>query len=155
MRKSIAALSLTLMALTGSASADAGARQEAEILLAGLNLDTALTQSIEEMLDLQLRQNPSLVPFKSVMLDFLRKYMSYESLKKEMVDIYAEAFTATELREINAFYQTPTGAKTIRLMPELMAKGGQLGAQKVQDNMEELQRMLTAEARRIKARQDR
>lgn len=150
MKIAIATLALTLLTFTGSASADTDARKEAEQMLAGLNMDSALTQSMEEMLNLQLAQRPSLAPFKGVMLDFLKKYMSYDSLKEEMIDIYADAFTATELREINAFYRTPTGVKTIRLLPELMAKGGQLGARKVQEHMEELQDMLTAEAKRLK-----
>lgn len=150
MKIAIATLALTLLTFTGPASADADARKEAEQMLAGLNMDSALTQSMEEMLNLQLAQRPSLAPFKGVMLDFLKKYMSYDSLKEEMIDIYADAFTATELREINAFYRTPTGVKTIRLLPELMAKGGQLGARKVQEHMEELQDMLTAEAKRLK-----
>jgi len=149
-KKAIATLSLTLLAFAGQSHADADARKEAEIMLTGLGMETVLEQSIEETLNMQLEQRPKLVPFKGVMLGFLKKYMSFESLKQDMIDIYADAFTAPELREINAFYRTPTGTKAIRLMPELMAKGGQLGARKVQDHMEELQQLITAEAKRLK-----
>ena len=117
-------------------------------------MDTVLEESIERMLNLQIQQNPSIAPFKEVMLKFFQKHMSFESLKPDMIDIYSNAFTATELREINTFYSTPTGAKTIRLLPELMAKGGQLGAKRVQDNMQELQQMIKDEAERIQSRQN-
>src|SRR5215813_1486429 len=36
--------------------------------------------------------------------------------------IYARHFTAQELREITAFYRTPTGGKLLRLTPQLSAE---------------------------------
>jgi hypothetical protein len=41
---------------------------------------------------------------------------------KEGPAIYARHFTATELREIAAFYRTPTGQKTLREMPKVTAE---------------------------------
>jgi uncharacterized protein len=35
--------------------------------------------------------------------------------------IYARYFTAPEMKEIAAFYRTPTGAKTLTVMPKVMA----------------------------------
>ena len=35
--------------------------------------------------------------------------------------IYARYFTAAEMKEIAAFYSTPTGAKTLTVMPKVMA----------------------------------
>ncbi len=118
-----------------------------------MGMKEALEHSIEQTLDIQLQQNPTLVPFKEVMMKFFRKYMSYETLKPDMVKIYADAFTANELKELNAFYSTPTGRKTIQKMPELMAKGSQIGAKRVQDNIQELQKMIKDEADRIKVMQ--
>lgn len=42
-------------------------------------------------------------------------------LMKEAPAIYARNFSAQELRDILAFYKTPTGAKTLRVMPKVMA----------------------------------
>jgi hypothetical protein len=75
--------------------------------------------------------------------------MSWESLKPEFLKIYANAFTATELREINKFYATDTGKKTIENMPALMAQGAQIGAVRVQENIGELQAMIKAESERL------
>lgn len=138
----------------GQSFADNNSKMEAEILLSTMGMDTALEQTISQMLDIQLQQNPTLAPFKQVMLRFFNKHMSYESLKPEMVAIYSETFTLTELKEINAFYKTPTGSKTIEKMPELMARGGQIGAQRVQDNIQELQEMIKVESERIQKLQD-
>ncbi len=39
------------------------------------------------------------------------KYMNWASLKDDMVKIYMAEFTAPELKELTAFYQTPVGKK--------------------------------------------
>lgn len=122
---------------------------EAEKLLDTMKMDRALQHSIEVMLNLQLQQNPSLAPYKAVMIEFFQKYMSYQSLKSDLITIYAEAFTASELHDINSFYATPTGQKTIEVIPVLMSKGGQLGAKRVQENISELKQMIKKESERI------
>jgi hypothetical protein len=142
-------LLIALIIPCGYSFADEASKKEAEVLLNTLGLDKALQQTISNMLDLQLQQNPALLPYKQVMLEFFNKYMSYDSLKAEMVTIYSDAFTASELKEINAFYESPTGRKTIEKMPELMAKGGQLGAKRVQEHLPELQEMIKVESERI------
>lgn len=117
-------------------------------LLVTMHMDKTMADSMEQMLQLQIQQNPAIAPYKEVMRKFLAKYMSWESLKNEFARIYAEEFTEQELRDMIAFYRTPTGAKAIAKMPALMAKGGQLGMQRVQQNMGELNEMLRAEQER-------
>ena len=136
------------------AHADEAAEQEAAKLLNTLGISLALEQSMATMLDLQLKQNPSLTPFRGVMLEFFARYMSYDSVKPDLLKVYANAFTAGELQKINAFYATPVGQKTIRMMPVLMAQGAQIGAQRVQDNIGELQAMIEAEAIRLQQLQE-
>jgi hypothetical protein len=43
-------------------------------------------------------------------------------LMADMPAVYARNFSAAELREIVAFYRTPTGVKTLRVMPKLMGE---------------------------------
>lgn len=131
------------------AYSDADSEREAEILLTTMGIEEAMTQTMSQMVDLQLQQNPTLAPFKSVMMEFFAKHMSWASLKPELLKIYSEAFSAKELREINEFYATDTGRKTIQLMPSLSAQGGQIGAARVQVNIGELQAMIKAESERL------
>lgn len=147
-------LFIALFSVSSFSFADGNARKEAEALLNIMGMEKALQQTIEQMLTLQMQQNPTLAPFKQVMLKFFNKHMSYESLKEDMATIYAEAFTEQELKELNAFYRTPTGQKTIQKMPELMQKGGQLGVKRVQDNMSELQQMIQEESQRLQSMQE-
>ena len=82
------------------------------------------------------------------MKQFLAKYMSWDSLKADMIKIYMDEFTESELGELNKFYQTPVGKKTVEKMPTLMSKGAQLGGQRVQEHMPELQAAIAAEAQK-------
>jgi uncharacterized protein len=48
-----------------------------------------------------------------------------ESITDGMNDapaIYARYLTVQEMRDIQAFYRTPTGAKTVKLMPQIMGE---------------------------------
>lgn len=143
-------LLLSFLVVSGLSFADSDSKKEAENLLNMMGMKDALEQSIEQTLQVQMQQNPTLVPFKNVMMQFFQKHMSYESLKPDMVQIYTDAFTASELKELIAFYRTPTGKKTIEKMPQLMSQGGQIGAKRVQDNIQELQQSIKEEAERIK-----
>jgi hypothetical protein len=134
---------------TQALAADKGRDAAAEKLLATMHMETVLENSIDQMLEIQMKQNPVLVPYKQVMKKFFSKYMSYQSLKPDLVQIYAETFTKKELDEITAFYSTPTGQKAIAKIPELISKGAQLGAKRVNDHLPELQQMIKDETARI------
>lgn len=116
--------------------------QAAEELLIEMDMEKTLAESINVVLDAQLQQTPELAQFEDVMRAFLQKYMSWQCLKEHMVQLYAEAFTEQELREIVAFYRTETGRKVIELTPVLMRKGMALGQQAVQEHMPELEQMI-------------
>jgi hypothetical protein len=139
----------TSLLLIQVATAETDAEREADKLLSTIGMEQAMVQSMEQMLNLQLQQNPLLAPYKTVMIEFFNKHMSWESLKPEFIKIYAQAFSGDELREITDFYRTEVGSKTIKLMPTLMAQGGQIGASRVQANIGELEAMIQAEAERL------
>ncbi len=128
--------------------ADSGSQKEAEKFLNSLDMEKSLNQSVQQMVAIQLNQNPALAPYKQIMISFFDKHMSYSSLKTDLINLYANAFTESELKEINTFYQTPTGKKTIQQMPLLMNQGGQIGAQRIKQNMPELEKLIKAESER-------
>ena len=140
---------ITALGVSSMSLADAASEKEAEKLLDMVGTQAVMEQSMSQMLDIQLQQNPALAPYKGVMMEFLNENMSYESLKPELIKMYSEEFTSSELREINAFYSTDVGKKSIEKMPKLMMQGGQLGATRVQENINDLQAMIQAESERI------
>lgn len=114
----------------------------AEELLIVMNVEGTLSETLDVMISTQLQQAPEIAQFEGVLRTFLAKYMSWEYLKDYFVEIYAGAFTEEELREVVAFYRTDVGQKLIRLTPELMNKGMEIGQQIVMDHMPELQQMI-------------
>ena len=140
---------ITALGMSSMSLADVASEKEAEKLLNMVGTQEVMEQSMSQMLDIQLQQNPALAPYKGVMMEFLNENMSYESLKPELIKMYSEEFTSSELREINAFYSTDVGKKSIEKMPTLMMQGGQLGATRVQENIGDLQAMIQAESERI------
>lgn len=121
----------------------------AQDLLAAMQIDKTYDQTVEASVDMQIKQNPMIAPYKKVMLQFFSKYMSWESLKEDVAKIYTDEFTIKELKELTAFYETPTGKKAALRLPVLMNKGAQLGISRVQAHMGELQQMIQEESKHI------
>jgi uncharacterized protein len=143
---------ITLSLTTACCWADTASKAQAMVLLQSMGMDKAMNASIEQMMDVQLKQNPSLLPFRGVMGEFFRKHMSFDALKDQFAEIYGNAFTSNELEDIIRFYQTPTGKKSIQLMPQLMSQGAEIGMAQVRRHMPELQQMVQQEAERLKKR---
>ena len=111
-----------------------------------MDMQAVLTQSVDQMLDMQIKQNPAIAPYQQEMKDFFAKYMSWQSLKDDIIGIYASEFTEAEMNEMNRFYQTPVGKKALQKTPLLLAKGAELGQKRVQEHLPELQQAIAAKA---------
>lgn len=120
----------------------------AEQMLAILDTPNLLKQSIDQMVAIQVQQNPTMAPYEGALREFLGKYMSWDSLKPDLIQLYMDEFSEAELGEINKFYQTPAGKKMVGKLPTLMAKGAQLGARRMQEHMPELQATIEAQAKK-------
>jgi len=59
-------------------------------------------------------------------------------LKDLMMDVYGSSFTTAQLRELVAFYRTPTGQVLLKKMPEISQKGAAAGQQTVMQMLPEL-----------------
>lgn len=142
--KLIGLLLSAALAFSPNAWSDAEAREAALAMMESINMERVLNQTIEQMVLMQLRNKPELQQFKDIMLSFFYKHMSYDSVKDEFADLYAEAFTAEELQQIAAFNATEVGQKALRELPTLAAKGAQIGQRRVQENRGELAAMIQA-----------
>lgn len=50
-------------------------------------------------------------------------------LQTQMIKIYQDSFSESEITELIAFYKTPIGKKTLELMPQLIQEGAMVGQQ--------------------------
>ncbi len=140
-----------LLLAAGTAAADPRAEAAAIELLDVINMEQVMDRSMEQTLAIQMQANPAMLPYRAVLQEFFARYLSYPSIKADLVQMYTESFTADELDQLIAFYQTPLGRKTLEKLPELMRRGGELGRARVQAHLPELQTMIEAEAQRLRS----
>jgi hypothetical protein len=143
--KVIAAVLFLCLPLAALGAPPTGSHTKAaEDLFLTMKLETLMTQTVDTMIKAQVAQNPEMKKVEGVLREFFTKYMGWKTLKPPMIAIYTETFTEAELREINAFYRTPTGQKAITVMPALIQKGAAIGQKLVQDHIGELQANIQA-----------
>ena len=132
-----------LYALPGSLPADAGShRQEVEKLLKLTHMEQKINESVDNVLQMQLQQSPQLEPHRQALHDFLHKHIGWHSMKEAIVAMYIKTFSEAELKEMNAFYITPTGQRVISDVPQLVERRNQLARQRMQENIGELQQLI-------------
>ncbi len=116
--------------------------QVAYMALEAMQLSRSLRQTLSSTLEMQLKSNPQLLPVRDVLESFLTKYLNYENLKQRYADLYLDVFTAEELKEMIAFYQTPLGRKIVSKGPELTVRAMKIGQNIVLEHSSELQEAL-------------
>jgi len=114
----------------------------AEDMLTTMNMKQTLDESINQMLAIQIKNNPSMQPAEATLKQFFGKYMTWDALKEDYISIYMNEFTEKELKDMTKFFNTPTGKKMALKQSTISLKGMQLGQEKVQAHMGELQEML-------------
>ena len=133
---------LTLLLPLCSQADSASHRQAVEKLFKLTHMEQKINESVDNVLMMQLQQNPALAEHRDVLSDFLQRHIGWNSMKEQIAVMYMDAFTEKELEEINAFYITPTGQKVITDVPVLVQKRNQMAMQRMQDNIGELQKQI-------------
>ena len=68
------------------------------------------------------------------MLNWLKKYMTWDAMVPELTKLYTSTFTDDELKQMAAFYGSPAGKKSLEKLPELMQRTAMIGAGLAQPN---------------------
>lgn len=90
-------------------------------------------------------QNPSMAPYEGQFREWYRKVMAESDLQERMVRLYMDTFSEEELREIAAFYKTPTGRKTVETLPKMVKLGVETARQQAEARGSELMEILEKE----------
>ncbi len=117
-------------------------RQAALELLDHNGSREVMTAMGEVALQAQLKANPVIAPYERQMREFLKRYNSYEALRDQLATLYMQKFTELQLRQMAAFYKTPTGELTAITQPQLVDEGAKLGSRVVMEHRQELVDML-------------
>ncbi len=117
--------------------------QQVETLFKLTQMEQKVGQSIDSILELQMSQNPALSVHEVEMRAFFEKYIGWGALKNDITAMYLRTFSEDELKKINDFYITPAGQKVISVLPELVQQRNQLAMTRLQQNIGELQQIIS------------
>jgi len=120
--------------------------QAAKELLQTIRVEQNMAAGAEAMANVLIQRNPTLGPYKDVILKWAASYMTWDTFGTRLVILYEDAFTERELRDITAFYKTPSGQKALVMLPQLTSKMAELGASVAQEHAAELDTMLRERA---------
>lgn len=87
-------------------------------------------------------QNPEMELFADIIETWFAEAMDWQAMAPRMAAIYAETYTEAEMKELTAFFRTPTGRKSLEKTPELMERGALLGNEMVDAHAPELERRI-------------
>lgn len=136
-----------LLCLTSASlyAANSSQREQVETLFRLTQMEKKIQESVDSVVQLQIRQNPQLLTHEKTIQEFFKKHIGWNALKNDIADMYMRKFTEKELQKINAFYITPAGQKVITVLPELVQERNQLAMMRLQQNIGELQQIIGAQ----------
>ncbi len=114
----------------------------AETLLMTMGSPKAIDDNLQQMLTMQMEQVPAMKVAELEVRAFFAKYMNWEAIKTDLINLYMTEFTEKELKDMTAFYGTPTGKKLASKQSLLTMRSAQLGQKKIEPHMMELQQLL-------------
>ena len=136
----------TSLVLPGLSVADDQSHlEQVEILFKLTRMEQKINDSVDSVAQLQLRQNPNLDAAKrQQLMAFLERYIGWNAVRADLYEMYMQTFTEEELKTINDFYITPLGQKVIVIVPQLVQERNRLSMQRLQQNIGELQAIMSA-----------
>jgi len=142
-------LILPLVVCSVSLADEATHREAAVRVLEITKADAAMKSGFQAMIDpvlasMRQRGMPEAAAqeVKEAFSQWFTEEIKWEDIKPKMVEIYVQQFSEAELKELQAFYQTPTGQKAIEKLPIVMQQGANIGREYAQSKGQILQAKL-------------
>lgn len=142
----VSAVLLAMSALLGDARAQ-GAQDPDRMAAARELMDaTGVNKQLDDMITIMVQgfsrgagSSGSGQMATNAFEQMMKRFLDYrQPMLDDFATLYADRFTAPEMRQISEFYRSGAGARFISMMPELMRAGGEVGmkyAMKVQADM--------------------
>jgi hypothetical protein len=126
----------------GAQTPTPGAVKAATELMQVMHADKTLHDQIAAAFDLQIKNNPAMEQYRGTMQAFADKYLTWDAIGPQLTNAYAQVFTESEIKDLIAFYKSPTGQKLASQQATLVAKGQAIGLSVVQSHQGELADMI-------------
>ena len=129
------------MSLADEASHREAAFQILEITKAEQSMQTGLQSMVEPIVG-GMRQSgmpeAAAQEVKQAINDWFTKEMKWADIKPKIADVYVQQFTEAELKELIAFYQSPTGKKALEKLPMVTRMSSAISSEYVKGKQESL-----------------
>jgi len=142
-----------LVASSGASPQVSGSTHEQAVveLFKIIGLEQTMLGGATAMIDAQVQSNPALAPYRDVLLEWASRYLTWDTMAPSLMKLHVEAFSESEIRDLIAFYRTPTGNKALTMMPELMQKGAAIGMEVAKAHQGELEEMIAARQKELES----
>ena len=100
-----------------------------------------ITQSenkFNSVLNAYISGDPNLSLFKTEMLQFIQKFLSFQSLRPRIVEIYRDLYTLADVNGIIKFYSSPAGKKLVEKENKAEVRLTQLIQEQLQKQMPQI-----------------
>ncbi len=111
-------------------------------MLNAMNKDRNMDRLMNNMIKMQISQNPLLRMHKEKVIQFFMKHTSFQKMKSQLALMYAKELTIPEMRTFTAFCKTKEGQRILLKMPRLINLSSALGQRNIQKHYPELLRSL-------------
>jgi hypothetical protein len=120
-----------------------GERALAEELLALMGVEAMSQQALDELIEAAPPgDTKDAKKAHDEITALMRKTLSWKAVEADYVAIYTDLFDESELRGFVAFFKGPVGRKYVEASPELTRRSMEVGAQRLQAIMPQLQPLL-------------
>jgi uncharacterized protein len=133
-----------------SATTSPGAERAAGELVKVMHLDQQWPTMMANTVDRMIANQPQMAPYRQTMLEFMTKYVGWQTVEPVLQHLYAQQFTEPELHDLLVFYRTPTGQKSVAKIPALQEQGTAMGEQLVAAHKDELTAAIVARTQQIR-----
>ncbi len=107
-----------------AASSESVAMQLSRLVMTKETYEAMIKQMMEGMIK-ATGQTPSSKDFKELQAVML-EVLPYDEMLEFNAKVYSKRFKDSELQDIMTFYKTPTGAKLVKVMPDISGDVGAL-----------------------------
>jgi hypothetical protein len=95
-------------------------------------------------------QSPLIEKYLNKIFAVMQAEMSWDKMKEDFIQLYLSFYTEPEIQDLIAFYQTPTGRKTIEKMPLLMQQSMAIGQKYSLNMMPKIEKLIEEMAAEIR-----
>jgi len=107
-------------------------------MLTAMNKNKNMDRLINNMIKMQVSQNPLLRMHEKKVTQFFLKHTSFKKMKSQLALLYARELSIDEMKTFTAFCKTKEGQRILLKMPRLMQLSSNLGERNIQKHYPEL-----------------